>query len=257
MGSLVLADLAAATKASSSAPLTVTNAMAPSPQPPSRPPDLLKWDLGRFWQTLDFLEAVPLLSWIKQMFFDAPPPPAPQISNGVVFDFRQATAETRQIWGALDDVVMGGVSQSSVQVQPEGLLFSGIVSTENSGGFASVRSRNFEPPLDLSAYSGVEVTVRGDGQRYKFFIRDGNAWDSVAYAYSFDTTADEWVTVHIPFDQMQPVLRARIVERPPLNPRRIYSFQFMLSKFEYDRALNPHFSAGPFQLLIQDVKGYS
>jgi len=151
---------------------------------------------------------------------------------------------------------MGGVSQSSVQLCPEGLLFGGVVSTDNSGGFASVRSRNFEPALDLSAYSGIELVVRGDGQRYKFFLRDGNAWDSVAYAYSFDTTADEWVTVHIPFRQMQPVLRASVVERPPLNPLRIYSLQFMLSKFEYDRALNPHFEAGPFQLLIQTVSVY-
>lgn len=190
------------------------------------------------------------------MFFDAPPPPAPQIQDAVVFDFRQATAAVRQIWGALDDVVMGGVSQSSVQLCPEGMQFSGVVSTENSGGFASVRSRNFEPPLNLSAYSGIELAVRGDGQRYKFFLRDGNAWDSVAYAHSFDTTADAWVTVRIPFDQMQPVLRARVVERPPLNAGRIYSLQFMLSKFEYDRALNPHFVPGPFQLLIQTVRVY-
>ncbi|MEO1591721.1 MAG: CIA30 family protein [Cyanobacteria bacterium J06632_22] len=222
----------------------------------SKPSSSSQWDLGRFWQTLDFFEAVPIWSWIQQMFFDAPPPPAPQIQNAVVFDFRQATEEMRQIWGALDDVVMGGVSQSSVQLCPEGLMFSGQVSTENSGGFASVRSRNFEPPLNLSTYTGIELTVRGDGQRYKFFLRDGNAWDSVAYAYSFDTTADEWVTVRIPFEQMQPVLRARVVERPPLNAGRIYSLQFMLSKFEYDRALNPRFAAGPFQLLIQAVRVY-
>ena len=228
--------------------------MAPSPQPPSQGKS--QWDLGRFWQTLDFFEAVPLWSWIQQMFFDAPPPPAPQVVNAVVFDFRQATAEMRQVWGALDDVVMGGVSQSSVQLRPDGLLFSGVVSTENSGGFASVRSRNFEPAIDLSAYSGIELTVRGDGQRYKFFMRDGNAWDSVAYAYSFDTTADDWVTVRIPFEHMQPVLRARIVERPPINTRRIHSLQFMHSKLEYDRALNPHNEAGPFQLLIQTVQVY-
>ncbi|MEL7505228.1 MAG: CIA30 family protein [Cyanobacteria bacterium J06554_6] len=219
-------------------------------------PTRSQWDPGRLWQTLDFFEAIPVWSWIQQMFFDAPPPPAPQVQDSVLFDFRQATAATRQIWGALDDVVMGGVSASSVQIQPEGMLFTGVVSTENSGGFASVRSRNFEPALDLTGHQGVELQVRGDGQRYKFFLRDGNAWDSVAYAYSFDTVADEWITVRVPFNQMRPVLRARIVERPPLNPARIYSLQFMLSKFEYDRELNPHFEAGPFQLLIQSVRVY-
>ena len=48
-------------------------------------------------------------------------------------------------WGPLDDVVMGGVSQSRFSVQagagPDGGpagVFSGQVSSANSGGFASV-----------------------------------------------------------------------------------------------------------------------
>lgn len=49
------------------------------------------------------------------------------------------------IWGPLDDVVMGGVSESGFQVrsgageqgQAAG-IFSGNVSSSNNGGFASV-----------------------------------------------------------------------------------------------------------------------
>lgn len=49
------------------------------------------------------------------------------------------------VWGPLDDVVMGGVSQSGFEVRqgvgeqgaPAG-LFSGQVSSSNNGGFASV-----------------------------------------------------------------------------------------------------------------------
>ena len=49
------------------------------------------------------------------------------------------------VWGPLDDVVMGGVSQSGFEVrqgageggQPSG-VFSGQVSSSNNGGFASV-----------------------------------------------------------------------------------------------------------------------
>jgi Complex I intermediate-associated protein 30 (CIA30) len=48
-------------------------------------------------------------------------------------------------WGPLDDVVMGGVSESGFEIRagageaggPAG-VFSGAVSTSNSGGFASV-----------------------------------------------------------------------------------------------------------------------
>ena len=49
------------------------------------------------------------------------------------------------VWGPLDDVVMGGVSESGFAVvsgagqdgQPAG-IFSGLVSSSNNGGFASV-----------------------------------------------------------------------------------------------------------------------
>lgn len=40
------------------------------------------------------------------------------------------------------------------------MVFSGNVSTDNSGGFASVRSLNYDPPLDLSAYEGVSLRLK-------------------------------------------------------------------------------------------------
>ncbi|NEP18465.1 MAG: CIA30 family protein [Leptolyngbya sp. SIO4C1] len=216
-----------------------------------------QWNLSRFVETLNFFEAVPVVSWLQRMFSDTTPPAPPALQNNVIFDFRQPSDSVRQLWGALDDVVMGGVSASRVQLEPEGLRFTGNVSTENSGGFASVRTRNFEPALDLSAYSGLILRVKGDGQRYKFFLRDSTAWDSVAYAYSFDTPADDWTAVQIPFAEMKPVQRARTVEDyRALEPQRIYSLQVMLSKFEYDRELNPHFSPGEFSLLLQTIEAY-
>ena len=216
-----------------------------------------KWNLGRFFETLSFFEAVPVVSWFQQMFSNSTPPSPPTLQDNVVFNFRQPTEDLKQLWGALDDVVMGGVSASTVQLQPEGMLFAGNVSTENSGGFASVRTRNFEPALNLASYAGLKLRVKGDGQRYKFFLRDSAAWDSVAHAYSFDTTANEWAEVSIPFVQMKPVQRAKTISDRPLNASSIYSLQVMLSKFEYDRELNPHFEPGRFQLIIQSVEVYS
>lgn len=217
-----------------------------------------QWSAGRFLQTLNYFEVIPVVNWLQKMFFGSPPPPQlPQLQAGLIFDFRQPSENIQQIWGALDDVVMGGVSASSLQIQEEGALFTGYVSTANSGGFASVRSRNFDPPLNLANHVGIELYVKGDGQRYKFFIRDEEGWDSIAYAYSFDTVADQWISVRIPFAEMIPVFRAKTVNNArPLNPSRICSLQLMLSKFEYDGALNPHFQAGEFQLLVQTIGVY-
>jgi hypothetical protein len=63
-------------------------------------------------------------------------------------------------------------------------LFSGEVSTENNGGFASVRSKNFDPAWDLGGYEGIRVTLKGEGQRYKLILRTSGAWDAVCYCVS-------------------------------------------------------------------------
>lgn len=215
------------------------------------------WDFGRFLQTLHYFDAVPLLSWVQKMFTGSTPAPPPQPQAGIVFDFRKTSASLGQVWGALDDVVMGGVSASTLQQEPDGALFTGYVSTANSGGFASVRTRNFDPPLNLSGVAGLTLEVKGDGNRYKVLVRDEDSWDSVAYAFSFDTTAGVWKTIRVPFAELVPVFRAKTVKNgPSLNPGRIRSLQLMLSKFEYDGALNPHFEAGSFTLLVQSIGVY-
>lgn len=216
-----------------------------------------QWDAGRFLQTLTYFETIPVVSCLKKMIFGSPPLPAPQPRAGVIFDFSQPSETLEQIWGALDDVVMGGVSASSLRSQPDSALFTGYVSTDNSGGFASVRTRNFNPPLDISAYSGFELRVNGDGQRYKFLVRDEDSWDSVAFASSFDTVANEWMTVRLPFAELVPVFRAKTVSNSrPLNAARVRSLQLMLSKFEYDGALNPRFAAGEFRLNLGAIGVY-
>lgn len=46
-------------------------------------------------------------------------------------------------WRIVNDTVMGGRSQSSVTDIDDGLLrFSGLISLENQGGFASTRADN-------------------------------------------------------------------------------------------------------------------
>lgn len=182
----------------------------------------------------------------------------PHSQAQTLFDFAKADLDVQAIWGALDDVVMGGVSESGMRKADSVALFTGNVSTANSGGFASVRTRNFEPPFDLSGWDGIRLRVKGDGNRYKFILRNSSGWDSVAYYYSFDTVANEWLTVDVPFSQFIPTFRARTVDdAPPLNPAQICSLQFMLSKFEHDSGLNPHFSPGEFQLAIAQITAYS
>jgi|OM-RGC.v1.001702160 uncharacterized protein YbjT (DUF2867 family) len=181
----------------------------------------------------------------------------PPANEKLIFDFTHPSAELRNVWGAVDDVVMGGVSASNMQLLENTAVFAGNVSTANSGGFASVRTKNFEPPFNLSGYEGVELRVKGDGQRYKLFLRTDQKWDGVGYSYSFDTVDNTWITVRVPFKDLVPVFRAKVLQdAPPIYAGKVASFQLMLSKFEYDGALNPKFSAGNFALQIESIKAY-
>ncbi len=47
------------------------------------------------------------------------------------------------------------------------MQFAGSVSTARGGGFASARTRDADPPWDVSAFDGVRLHIKGDGQRYK------------------------------------------------------------------------------------------
>lgn len=181
----------------------------------------------------------------------------PDTTYQSIFDFRNVTEDMKAIWGALDDVVMGGVSASGFSVEGNKGVFSGNVSTENNGGFASVRTRNFETPLNLSGYQGIYLRVKGDGNRYKFFLRCDSRWDGIGYAYSFDTQKDDWRDIYIPFSELTPVFRAKVMEdAPPFNESQINSMQLMLSKFEYNKELNPYFQPGSFRLEVEQIQAY-
>jgi uncharacterized protein YbjT (DUF2867 family) len=161
-------------------------------------------------------------------------------------------------WYSVDDGVMGGVSNSQWRLLGDRALFTGNVSTANNGGFASVRSPNFEPPLDLAGAEGIQLRIQGDGKRYKFIARNENQWDGLSYCYSFDTFNNRPQTVRIPFNQLIPVFRAKTVpEKGPFNPSQVSSFQLMHSKFEYDGGLNPSFSPGIFGLEIEAIQTYA
>lgn len=181
----------------------------------------------------------------------------PTTGEKIIFDFTQPSSDLKNIWGALDDVVMGGVSSSNFYILEKTAVFNGNVSTANSGGFASVRTKNFSPAINLSGFTGIRLRVKGDGQRYKIFLRTETTWDGIGYSYSFDTIANTWIDVNIPFVNLVPVFRAKTVKDcPKIDESKIRSVQLMLSKFEYDGELNPKFTPGGFTLELESIKAY-
>jgi hypothetical protein len=148
-------------------------------------------------------------------------------------------------WQSIDDRVMGGVSASRWRITPAGtLLFSGTVSLENNGGFASIRSAPGNH--DLSAAPGMVLRVRGDGKRYRLHLKTDPAFDGVQYQGAFGTRAGHWIEVVLPFTAFEPRFRGRLATgAPALDPRRIVTFGLMIAERQ----------AGDFALELDSISG--
>jgi hypothetical protein len=150
------------------------------------------------------------------------------------------------LWRAINDGVMGGLSQSGMSVTESGIgVFAGHVSLENNGGFASVRTSLGD--TDLSAFSGLALRVKGDGRRYRLRLRTDNRFDGVAYQATFETSREGWQVVELPFDAFLPTYRGRTLrDVPPLNTAAIYQLGFMIADKQ----------EGRFRLEIDWVRAY-
>ncbi len=149
-------------------------------------------------------------------------------------------------WYAIDDRIMGGISQSLFQPESENTAaFAGKVSLENNGGFASVR-REAEK-FDLSAFDGVMLRVRGDGKEYNVNLKTDPRISGVYFQAAFSPPAGDWITVKLPFLVFRAKIRGRYVDdRYTLDPADICSFGFMISDKQ----------KGQFRLLVEKISAY-
>eukprot|EP00879_Flechtneria_rotunda_P002013 GHRR01002190.1.p1 GENE.GHRR01002190.1~~GHRR01002190.1.p1 ORF type:complete len:439 (+),score=154.06 GHRR01002190.1:1582-2898(+) len=164
------------------------------------------------------------------------------------------TAEELAVWERLDDVIMGGNSSSGLSPSEDikGAVWTGDLIVEG-GGFCGARTKSLN--LDLSAYDGLQLRVKGDGQIFKFNIKTTDQEDvpESTYQTTFDTSSDgNWTTVRIPWHNFVPVTRAQSDPTgEPLDPSKISKLGLVLSRFEFNKLPNPSYKPGPFQLFIE------
>ena len=162
----------------------------------------------------------------------------------VLFDFVDASAAKH--WLVVNDNVMGGVSNGEAsRTEDSCLRFSGSISLENNGGFASIRSQ----PTDfgLGDYHGIRIRVMGDGRTYQFRLRTGRNLDGIAFRQEFETIDNEWVEAELPFASFLPTFRGRILtDVEPLDPADIRQLGFLLA----DKR------AGAFKLTVDRIVAF-
>ncbi len=171
----------------------------------------------------------------------AQPNPATE-SERMLVDFGQR--DNAANWLNVDDPVMGGVSRSRMIQVGNVARFSGMVSLENNGGFASVRSANLRQLEDLRGFTSVRVKVKGDGKTYIFSLQTATA-PRLNYWQRFRTVKDTWTEATLPFSQFVPILRGFTpFGSPRLDVKSIASYAIFIADKQ----------VGPFVLDVAWVK---
>ena len=109
--------------------------------------------------------------------------------------------KTGDQWRIVNDGVMGGLSSSKAIVKDEKIIFSGNVSLDNNGGFASLRSpvKNY----NFENFSGIEIKIKGDGKRYSISMKETTYFSGYFYTSSFESKKNDWTVVKIPFENFK------------------------------------------------------
>ena len=134
-------------------------------------------------------------------------------------------------WYVVTDRVMGGISNSKVTYSEHSLLFSGYVSLENNGGFASVRSE--QQSLDLSRFSKVQIRFRTANLDRTFALRlnTNNRYYKPSYNHNFKATSTDLQTLHFKLDEFKETILGKTTGNalPLVKLKRILRLGIMLN----------------------------
>lgn len=161
--------------------------------------------------------------------------------NRQLFDFGRPGEP--DLWRAVDDRVMGGVSASQVIGIGGGLaVFCGEVSLENNGGFASVHAAVRKGILE--GCQDIRLHCRGDGRTYSLRLRQDDDYDGISWRCDFTPAAGEWQAMSLPLKAFRPVFRGReLTTTDPLDPAQVRQIGLLIANRQ----------AGPFRLELTSI----
>lgn len=150
-------------------------------------------------------------------------------------------AEAVEPWQSVDDRVMGGVSQSTLIWKEQYASFRGTLSSENNGGFASVRAfLNTRLP---DSFDHLWIESKGDERRYSLLLRTNKTPSGISYQTDFLSTK-EFTRIELPMSDFVAQFRGRIVlDAPELSAGDIIQMGIIVSSAQY----------GNFQLDIKSI----
>ncbi len=176
-----------------------------------------------------------------------------------------ASEEDFEGWYSLNDSIMGGQSNASCRATSNGLFLEGKL-IEEGGGFVSCRSPILSPPLNLSAYKGLELNVDGGGKTLKIALACKDKWFGLTEIFQgglrwiapVHTNPLGMTKVSILFDSLEPSIRAKPVSLPlAFDSSSITQIQLLYSKFGHFGQSNPGFLPGPININLRSISAIS
>lgn len=160
----------------------------------------------------------------------------------ILFDFSGADAAKE--WQAVNDGVMGGVSEGKFKITDKKTMeFFGTLSLENNGGFASVRSK--AKKLGLEKGDTIVAKVRGDGREYNLNLYLNKPLMAFSYRATVQTKKDEWIEVKVLLDKFEATSFGRPVkDAGAVKPEEVNALGFLLGDKK----------AGAFKLEVEWIK---
>jgi len=134
----------------------------------------------------------------------------------------------RDCW-IVNDGVMGGISQSTLRQDTQGMYFEGLVSLENNGGFASMRSSAQFP----AGTQALELLAKGDGKQYKLILRTALE-PRVTYVADF-IAEPGWKTYQFNLNQFKSTFRGQAISAPTLSFADVIEFGILISNNQAGR----------------------
>ena len=137
-------------------------------------------------------------------------------------------------WRAFTDQVMGGISTAAAKIETidgrPALRLSGDVSLKNNGGFVQVALplTGSGAPLDVSAYRGIRLRVRGNGETYHLHLRTTTTILPWQYYHAAFPAGSKWATVELTFDGFEPAAL-----KTKLDPSRLTRIAVVASEKEF------------------------
>lgn len=131
-------------------------------------------------------------------------------------------------WVVVDDTVMGGRSAAQVAVADGLLRFAGVLSLEQGGGFASVRSVG--AAWNLADAVSLVLHLRGDGRAWQLRLYDDVPWQGQRITHTASLAVGrDWAWAEVMLQALVPVFRGRQVPAPALARERVTGIGLMLA----------------------------